>query len=167
MPITGKEARKEAGKKVAELRRLSDELTAIMDELPLPTPEEFESIRRGETAWTEEAHIAAVIRNADFYTEEAATVLTDYGGTSAASLLRLWKKGERPGFPLERSLRYLVQARAGVKIEPSETETYYFDPSARGRGVARMFLELLLKMCADFLRRFGGMEGEAAEAREE
>jgi hypothetical protein len=144
--MTGKEARRQAGKKIAELRRLSDELTALMDEVPLPTPEEFELMRRGEIAWSEEAHIAAVIRNADFYVEEAATVLTNYGGTNVAALLRLWKKGKRPGFPLERSLRYLVQARADVKIEPSEPETYYFDPSARERVVVQMLFALVLKM---------------------
>jgi hypothetical protein len=70
--------------------------------------------------------------------------------------------------PLERSLRYLVEARSDVKIEPSEAEIYYFDPFARGRAVARLFLEVLVKTCAGFPRRLAGVEEKvAAEARED
>jgi SpoVK/Ycf46/Vps4 family AAA+-type ATPase len=159
MSMTGKEARKLARNKIAELKRLSDELSEIMKELPIPTPEEFEAMRQGKKPWTEEAHVAAVIRNADFYIEEAATTITDYVGRNAQWLNLIWKKAERPAPPFERSLRYLVAARSGQTIPPSEAEVYFYDPSARGRAVLRMFLDLLMETCGQFIRRLATVDG--------
>src|SRR5437868_655502 len=116
--MTGKEARKQAKAKLADLKRVSDDLSVILDELPIPTPEEFESMRRGESPWSEEAHIAAVIRNADFYVDEARVTIRDYAGNAFR------KRSPMPPPALERSLRYLVQARSGTSIIPSEAEVF-------------------------------------------
>ena len=153
MPVTGKEARKQARAKMADLKRLSDELTAILHELPIPTPEEFEVMRRGEKPWTEEAHIAAVIRNADFYVDEARKIINDNAGRNMRWLKTAWKGGGVLTPSLERSLRYLVQGRSGQQIPPSNAEAYhYYDLSSRGRAVLVMFLDVLINFCQQLLR---------------
>lgn len=151
--MTGKEARKQARAKLVNLKRMSDELSVILEELPIPTPEEFGSMRRGESPWSEEAYIAAVIRNADFYIDEARVVIHDYAG------IAFRKRSATPNPALERSLRYLVQARSGTSILPSEAEMFYYDPSSRGLAVLRIFLTILTKSCGQFLRHLATVEG--------
>jgi hypothetical protein len=46
MSLTASEAKERALQKMDDLRRLSKELCAIMDELPLPSPEEFPGVAR-------------------------------------------------------------------------------------------------------------------------
>jgi len=144
MPMTGKEARKQAARKVADLTSLSNELAAILDELPIPAPDAFDAMRCGTIPWSEEAYIAAVIRNADYHVDEAGATLHDYSDCTTSSLKSLWKRGMVPAAPLERSLRYLVEARSGEKIPPSEAEEIYYDPEVRDRAVLKMLLSLLL-----------------------
>jgi len=159
MPITGKEARKRAGRHLADLERVSDELTAILEELPIPTPEEFEGMRQGTRPWSDEAYIAAVLRNADFYVDEAAVTIHDHTGKSPLRLKPLGQKGGAVLTPaLERSLRYLVQARSGKQIPPSEAEVCFYDPSARGRAVLRLFLDVAMKFCGLVLSFLGPEE---------
>ncbi len=147
MPMTGKEARKQAVRKIADLTRLSDELAAILDELPIPAPDAFDAMRHGTLPWSEEAYIAAVIRNADYHLDEAGTTIRDYSSESTTSSLKgLWKRGMVPAPPLERSLRYLVEARSGQAIPPSEAEEVYYDPVVRDRAVLKMLLSLLLNV---------------------
>lgn len=159
MPITGKEARRRAGRHLADLERVSDELTAILEELPIPTPEEFEGMRRGTRAWSDEAYIAAVLRNADFYISEAGVMIHDHTGKNPLRLKPLGKQGGAVLTPaLERSLRYLVQTQSGTEILPSEAEVCYYDPSARGRAVLRMFLDVTMKFCGLVLGFLGPEE---------
>ena len=149
--MTGKEARKQAKRKIAELRHLSKELSEILEELPIPTPEEFEAMRRGEMPWTEEAHVAAVIRNADFFVDEAVTTIADYAGRNTEWLNLIWRKGERPALSFERSLRYLVIARSGQVIPPSEAEVCYYDPLTQGPAEQSTFLDVHMKACWQFI----------------
>jgi len=158
--MTGKEARRQAGKKIAELKRLSDELSGIIKELPIPTPEEFEAMRRGEKPWTEEAHVAAVIRQAHFFLEEARTTIIDHSGRTFQWLVLLRKRGQRPAPPLERSLRYLVAAKADQPIAPSRAEVYFYEPSARWWAVFRMFLEVAMKVCGQLIGHLGAEDWE-------
>jgi hypothetical protein len=159
MPITGKEARRRAGNHLADLERVSDELTAILEELPIPTPEEFEGMRRGTRAWSDESYIAAVLRNADYYVGEAGVMIQENTGKNPQRLKPLGKKGGAVLTPaLERSLRYLVQTRSGKEISPSEAEVCFYDPSARGRAVLRLFLDVLMKFCVQLLRFLGTEE---------
>ncbi|HEX3531834.1 MAG TPA: hypothetical protein VH988_32650 [Thermoanaerobaculia bacterium] len=145
--MTGKEARKQATRKIADLTRLSDELSAILDELPIPAPDAFDAMRRGTIPWSEEAYIAAVIRNADYYVDEASATIHDYSESTTSSLKGLWKWGAVPAPPLERSLRYLVEARSGQAIPPSEAEEVYYDPASRAQAVLKMLLGILLNVC--------------------
>lgn len=159
MPITGKEARKRAGRHLGDLDRVSDELTAILEELPIPTPEEFEGMRRGTRGWSDEAYIAAVLRNADFYVGEARVMIQDHSGRNPQRLKPPGKKGGAVLTPaLERSLRYLVQTRSGKEIPPSEAEVCFYDPSARGRAVLRLFLDVAMKFCGLVLGFLGTEE---------
>jgi hypothetical protein len=144
--MTGKEARKQAIRKIADLTRLSDELDAILEELPIPAPDTFDAMRRGTIPWSEEAYIAAVIRNADYHVDEAGATIHDYSECTPASLKRLWKRGAVPAAPLERSLRYLVEARSGQAIPPSETEEVYYDSVVRDRAVLKTLLGILLNV---------------------
>jgi hypothetical protein len=106
MTITAAEAQKRALKKVAAMKRLSRELSAIMDELPLPSVEEFEEIRAGKRPWSLEAYVAAVIRNVDFYIDEARVILeSDVSSETEESLATAREKFRSPGVPLEASLR--------------------------------------------------------------
>jgi hypothetical protein len=148
MAISGKEARKRAGRHLADLEQVSDELTAILEALPIPTPEEFEGMRKGARAWSDEAYLAAVLRNADLYVDKARVLIQDHTGKAPLRLKPLGQKGGAFLTPaLERSLRYLVQARSGKQIPPSEAEVYFYDPSARGREVLRLFLDVAMKFC--------------------
>jgi hypothetical protein len=160
MAISGKEARRRAGNYLADLERVSDELTAILEELPIPTPEEFEGMRQGTRAWSDEAYIAAVLRNADFYVGEAGVMIHDHTGKNPLRLKPLGKKGGAVLTPaLERSLRYLVQARSGTEITPAEEEEVcFYDPSARGRDALRAFLDMGIKFCGLLLGILGPEE---------
>jgi len=159
MHITGKEARKRAGRHLGDLDLVSDELTAILEELPIPTPEEFEGMRRGTRGWSDESYIAAVLRNADFYVGEARVMIQDHTGKNPQRLKPFGKKGGAVLTPaLERSLRYLVQARSGTEISPSEAEVCFYDPSARGRAALRLFLDVAMKFCGLLLGVLGTEE---------
>jgi len=159
MTISGKEARKRAGRHLADLERVSDELTAILEELPIPTPEEFEGMRQGTRVWSDEAYLAAVLRNADFHVDEARVLIQDHTGKAPLRLKPLGQKGGAVLTPaLERSLRYLVQARSGKQIPPSEAEVCYYDPSARGREALRLFLDVAMKFCGLVLSFLGPEE---------
>jgi len=159
MAISGKEARRRAGRYLGDLERVSDDLTAILEELPIPTPEEFEGMRRGTRAWSDEAYIAAVLRNADFYISEAGVMIQEHTGKNPLRLKPFGKKGGAVLTPaLERSLRYLVQARSGKQIPPSEEEVCFYDPSARGRAALRAFLDVAMKFCGLLLGILGPEE---------
>jgi len=168
MPITGKEARRRAGNHLADLERVSDELTAILEELPIPTPEEFEGMRQGTRAWSDEAYLAAVLRNADFYVGEAGVMIQEHTGKNPLRLKPLGKKGGAVLTPaLERSLRYLVQARSGKEIPPSEAEVCFYDPFARGRAAPRLFLDVVVKFCGLLLGILGPEEWQEIGKKKE
>jgi len=168
MAISGKEARRRAGNHLADLERVSDELTAILEELPIPTPEEFEGMRRGTRAWSDEAYLAAVLRNADFYVGEAGVMIQEHTGKNPLRLKPLGQKGGAVLTPaLERSLRYLVQARSGREIPPSETEVCFYDPSARGRAALRAFLDTATKFCGLLLGILGPEEWQETGKEQE
>jgi len=160
MTITGKEARKRAGRHLSDLEQVSDELTGILDQLPIPTPEEFEEMRRGTRAWSDEAYVAAIIRNADFYVDEARVMIEAHAGKNPQRLKPLGEEGAVLTPAVERSLRYLVQARSGKEIPPSEAEVCFYDPSARGRAVLRLFLDVAMKFCGLVLGSLGTEEGQ-------
>jgi hypothetical protein len=142
------------------LAQVSDELTGILDQLPIPTPEEFEEMRRGTRAWSDEAYVAAIIRNADFYVDEARVMIEAHAGKNPQRLKPLGKGGAVLTPAVERSLRYLVQARSGKEIPPSEAEVCFYDPSARGRAVLRLFLDVAMKFCGLVLGSLGTEEGQ-------
>ena len=147
MSITAREAKEQALQKIGEMRRLSRELCAIMDELPLPTPEEFEAMRGREAPWTAEAYIAAVIRNAEFHIDEARVILHDYSSSDdEESLAAAWSSGRLPAAPIERSLRYLVEARSGKPIAPSICEELYFQPHRGTEALLSAFLGRLMDL---------------------
>jgi hypothetical protein len=98
----------------------------------------------------EEAHVAALIRNADFFVDEAVTTIEDYSPETAESLKSLFERKGRPPVPLERSLRYLVEERSGTKISPSKEEELYHDPFKEGRAVARRIIDMVIGMCTEF-----------------
>jgi hypothetical protein len=151
MPITGEEARDRALHKIGELRTITEELSALLAEIPLPTPEELEAMRRREVPWTLEAYVAAIIRDADYHVDEARVLLDDYGAESRESLTEHWRQGQLFPAHFERSLRYLVEGSSGRKISPSLYEESAFDPlnafetlvrtlverAARGSGLVR------------------------------
>jgi|GEM_PF-2823023 len=167
MPITGKEARKRAGRHLDDLERVSDELTAILDQLPIPTPTEFEGMRRGTKACGDEAYLAAVLRNADFYVDEARVMIQDHTGKNPQRLKPPGKKGGAVLTPaLERSLRYLVQARSGKQIPPSEAEVCFYEPAARGRAALRLSLDVLMKFCVQLLGLLGTEEWQETGAEQ-
>jgi hypothetical protein len=118
MTVSGEEARDRALQKVGELRQISNELCAILGEIPLPTPEEFEAMRSRRMPWTLEAYIAALIREADFNVDQARELLEDYGSEDAESLKQFWAECQPFGPNLERSLRYLVEGRFGTEEAP-------------------------------------------------
>jgi hypothetical protein len=140
MPISGKEARERALAKVADLERLSEELSTILKELPIPTPEEFEAMRNHSVPWTLEAYIAAVINRADFFVDEARVIITDYGSETSRGIQARWKNWNHPSASLERSLRYLVEERTGQKIEPSVDEELFHKPE---RGMEALLFGIL------------------------
>jgi hypothetical protein len=141
MSISGEEARTRALEKIGELRKITDELSAIMEEIPLPTAEEFRAMRSREIPWTLEAYIAAVIRNADFYVDEARVILNDYGSETNESLAERWKEGYPFCPKIERSLRYLVEHRSGEQIPPSLFEKYSLNPHAAIETLVRALFE--------------------------
>ncbi len=111
-------------------------------------------MRRGTRAWSDEAYIAAVLRNADFYVGEAGVMIHDHAGKNPQRLKPPGKKDGAVLTPaLERSLRYLVQTRSGTEIPPSEAEVCFYDPSARGRAALRLFLDVAMKF-ADYYLAF-------------
>jgi hypothetical protein len=141
--MTGQEAKRRLKEKVAELERLSLELYAILDELPIPTPEEFEAIREQREPWTLEAYMAALIRNVDFLVDQARVTIDDYGRESKKSLELLWKRKSALPVPIERSLRYLIAERSGESIPASVTERLYYNPSEAESLMARLVVDLL------------------------
>jgi hypothetical protein len=150
MPISGVEAQKRALQKVSELRKLSRELCAMIAELPIPSPEEFEAMRRLKIPWTPEAYYAALIRNVDFHVDQARVLLTDYGNKTEESIAASFKQGSLPHSPdIERSLRYVVEERSGQDIPPSDREVYYHDPLARMRVVLGMLFRSATTVLAD------------------
>ncbi len=153
MPTTGDEARKRILGKMTELRRLGEEFSAILAEMPIPTPEEFEAMRTLRAPWTLEAYIAALIRNADFYLDEARVAIHDYAPKSGEYLKTFWEARRKPYAPLERSLRYLVEHRSGTKIPPSEEEELYYEPFARAQAAIQLMLDRFISVCRDLLSR--------------
>jgi hypothetical protein len=153
MPITGAEARQRILGKTAGLQRLREEISALLEELPLPTPEEFEAMRTLRAPWTLEAHAAALIRNADFYVDEALVVIRDNAAETGETLQALWKKKHKPQAPLERSLRYLVERSSRTKIPPSVEEELYFDPFARVQAAIQRMLDEFIAVCRELLSR--------------
>ena len=145
MSLTARDARERARQKMGDLWRLSQELCAIMDEIPLPTPEEFEAMRRKDAPWTPEAYMAAVIRNAEFHIDEARVILNDYSSENEESLGLAWRESRIPAPHIERSLRYLVEERSGKPLPPSQHEELYFRPPG-GSEVVRVFLEGLVDL---------------------
>jgi hypothetical protein len=142
------------------LEQVSNDLTGILDQLPIPKPEEFEEMRQGTRAWSDEAYVAAVIRNADFYVDEARVMIEAHTGKNPLRLKPLGKGGTVLTPAVERSLRYLVQARSGQEIPPSEAEVCFYDPSARGRTALRLFLDVAMKFCGLVLGSLGTEEGQ-------
>jgi hypothetical protein len=131
MPISGEEARERALQKTEELRKLSRELCAIIDELPVPSPEEFEAIRDLRAPWTPEAYYAALIRNVDFHVDQARVLIDDYADKTEESLNAFFRGGFPPHSPdIERSLRYVVEERFEIEIPPSARESDFHDPLA-------------------------------------
>jgi hypothetical protein len=146
MSLTASDAKEQALQKVDDLRRLSKELSAIMDELPLPTPEEFEAMRGKEAPWTAEAYMAAVIRNAEFHIDEARVILNDYSSENEESLKATWRDRRLPAPPIERSLRYLVEGRSGKTIPPSQHEELYFRPHKGTEALMSAVLGRLIRI---------------------
>jgi hypothetical protein len=154
MTITAVEAQERALKKVAAMKRLSKELSAIMDELPVPTVEEFEAIREKQAPWTLEAYVAAVIRNVDFYVDEARAILEGYiSSETEESLAAAPKFGRNPEAHLERSLRYVVETRFQTQIPPSKEEELYFRPNAAKETLMGIFISKLMDLWQAEARR--------------
>lgn len=147
MPLSGEEARERALEKIGELRRASEELSILLKDIPIPTPAEFDAMRSGEAPWTLEAYIAAVIREADFHVDQGRVVLDDYGQASSESLAQLWRNGQRIYPSFERSLRYLVEERAGMPIPPSLHEELFFNPDISPEALLRRLLERAVGRC--------------------
>jgi hypothetical protein len=130
MPISGEEAQRRTLQKVSELRKMSRELCAIVAELPVPSPEEFEAIRSLRAPWTPEAYYAALIRNVDFHVDQARVLIDDYADKTEESLNAFFEQGSSPHSPdIERSLRYVVEERSGQDIPPSGREKFYHAPN--------------------------------------
>jgi len=146
MSLTASEAKERALQKADDLRRLSKELCAIMDGLPLPSPEEFEAMRGKSTPWTADAYMAAVIRNAEFHIDEARVILNDYSPEDEESLAAIWKDGRMPAPHIERSLRYLVEGRSAKTIPPSQHEDLYFHPHKGTEALMSAILGRLMRL---------------------
>jgi hypothetical protein len=146
MSLTASEARERALEKMGDLQRLSKELSAIMDELPLPSPEEFEAMRGKSAPWAPEAYMAAVIRNAEYHIDEARVILNDHSPEDEESLAAAWREGRPPAPYIERSLRYLVEARSGESIAPSQKEEIYFHPHKGTEALMSAVLGRLIRI---------------------
>jgi hypothetical protein len=97
---------------------LSAEISAIVDELVIPSPEDFEAMRSRKIPWTPEAYYAALLREADFYVDQARALINDHSSHTAKSLKSLFEQKRAPSPPFERSLRYLVELRSDMRIPP-------------------------------------------------
>ena len=146
MSLTASEAKERALQKIDDIRRLSNELCAIMDELPLPSLEEFEAMRGKSAPWTAEAYMAAVIRNAEFHIDEARVILNDYSPEDEESLAAAWRDGRMPAPHIERSLRYLMELRLGKTIPPSQHEDLYFHPHKGTEALMSAVLGRLVRL---------------------
>jgi hypothetical protein len=82
-------------------------------------------MRKGKTAWTLDAYVAALADQLTFALDELLLLALEDSPGMKLVLEELWRRDWTAQVRLERSLRRIVERRSSEKIEPSAAEERY------------------------------------------